>query len=121
MDRLLAIGSTLPAWPTRAPASRDAGSAGNPAWIAAMGENPAAAPEPAQPKDPAADQQRMLHFISHVNAECFISLLQTVDPKPDDYRARVEYRRRYEQLRESLVIPLPPQDGPPVNGTDPLR
>ena len=41
----------------------------------------------------ADDKQRMMHFISHVDAECFISLLKIMDPKPDDYRARAEYKR----------------------------
>ena len=50
---------------------------------------------------------------SHIDAECFISLLQILDPKPDDYRARAEYMRRYRQLRETLEIPLPPQDPQP--------
>jgi hypothetical protein len=67
---------------------------------------------PAAPshEDAADQQQRMLHFISHIDAECFISLLQMQDPPPMDSRDRAEYRRRYHQLREALVIPLPPGD-----------
>ncbi len=60
----------------------------------------------------------MLHFISHIDANCFISLLQILDPMPDDYRARAEYRRRYEQLQETLEVPLPPQDPPAVPPAD---
>ena len=52
----------------------------------------------------------MTHFISHVNAECFIALLQTMDPMPDDYRARSEYKRFYRELHETLELPAAPQD-----------
>ena len=64
--------------------------------------------------DPAAEQQRMLQFISHVDANCFISLLQMQDPMPDDPRARAEYKRFYRELHETLEVPLPPQDPQPV-------
>jgi hypothetical protein len=43
--------------------------------------------------------------MSHIDATCFISLLQILDPLPDDYRARAEYRRHYRQLHETLEIP----------------
>ena len=38
------------------------------------------AANPLDEADPATDQERMLHFMSHVDAECFISLLQVTDP-----------------------------------------
>ena len=64
----------------------------------------------------------MAHFISHVDAECFISLLKILDRVPDDYQARAEYKRYYRQLRETLEIPLPPPDPQPVGvPIDPLR
>ena len=84
--------------------------------------NPTGALNTARSSDPGADQQRMLHLISHIDAECFISLLKILDPKPDDYRARAEYKRRYEQLRQALEIPLPPLDPNPAGGaTDTLK
>ena len=93
--------------------TRDVAS-GSFAPILAAEQNVAAAPGSGQTGDPAAAQQRTLHFISHVNAECFISLLKIMDPKPDDYRARAAYKRYYNQLREvletpTLEVPLPPQ------------
>jgi hypothetical protein len=78
----------------------------------------AATPAPYSGSEPGADQQRMLHLISHVDAECFISLLQILDPKPDDYGARAEYKRRYEQLRQALEVPLPPADPQPRPPTE---
>ena len=63
-----------------------------------------------KPRDPATEQQLTMHFISHINASCFISLLQILDPLPDDYQVRAEYRRFYRQLHESLEIPPPPRD-----------
>jgi hypothetical protein len=35
--------------------------------------------------------------------------LQILDPLPDDYRARSEYKRFYRQLHETLEVPLPPR------------
>jgi hypothetical protein len=99
MDRLLAIGSPASLWPARVPAGRGA-----------------AAP------DKADGQQRLQHFITHVDAECFVSLLQTMDPPPADSRARHEYQRYYRQLRDVLTVPLPPPDPQPLApSTDPLR
>ena len=107
MDSLPAVGTSLPMRQSGVAATRDA-TAGSFAPILAAEQNPPAALS-GHGGDPAADQQRMLHFISHVNAECFISLLKIMDPKPDDYRARAEYKRYYNQLRETLEVPLPPQ------------
>jgi hypothetical protein len=122
MDRLLATGSPSTPWQSRMPVGRDAGPTQNSPWASPTESNPIATLDSAQSKDPAAEQQRMLHFISHVNAECFISLLQTMDPMPDDGRARTEYQRRYRQLREVLEVPLPPLDPrPAVPSTDPVR
>jgi hypothetical protein len=67
-----------------------------------------AAADPADDADPATDQQRMLHFMSHVNAECFISLLQVTDPLPENWQARSEYRKFYRQLRDTLTTPILP-------------
>jgi hypothetical protein len=106
MDRLPAIGSSLPAWQARSLANLDAGSAHAP-WPPPTEQGPFASLDPTKPKDPAVDEQQTLHFISHVNAECFISLLQTMDPLPYDSRARTEYKRFYRQLRETLEVPPP--------------
>jgi hypothetical protein len=114
MDPVIGIGSSLPARQTELPATRDVGSAGFGAAMSAADANPAAMLDASHGSDPAAEPQRMLHFMSHVNAECFISLLKIVDPKPDDYRARSEYKRYYQQLRETLEVPLPPQEPQPV-------
>jgi hypothetical protein len=79
---------------------------------------PLAEPDPAAPAhtvnggDPAGEQGLVTHFISHVNAACFVSLLQILDPMPDDERKRAEYRRYYSQLRESLQLPPPPPSEP---------
>ena len=107
MDRLVAIGSPLP--PRPAPeAARCAESTQTPPWASPTQPNPAAVLDFATPEDPAAQQQAMRHFIGHIDAECFISLLQTMDPLPDDSRARAEYRRFYRELREILEVPLLP-------------
>jgi hypothetical protein len=107
MDSLLSIGSLLPARQTELAPARDAGSAPYIPELPLMQPNATAAVDSTHRSDPATDQQRMLHFISHVDAECFISLLQILDPRPDDYRARAEYKRFYHQLRETLEVPLP--------------
>jgi hypothetical protein len=49
-----------------------------------------------------------------VDAACFISLLQTMDPMPYDYRARAEYKRFYAQLNDVLEVPVRSLDSPPV-------
>ena len=64
------------------------------------------AANPIDHADPATDQERMLHFMSHVGADCFISLLQIADPLPDDWQARKEYKRFYRDLRDTLTVPL---------------
>ncbi len=110
MDRLTAIGSPLRASPARPIVSRAAGLAAYARLIAAAAPTLTATPGHPQRSAPATDQQRMMNLISHVDAECFISLLQTMDPVPDDFRARAEYKRRYRQLRETLEVPLPTQD-----------
>jgi hypothetical protein len=72
------------------------------------GANPLAALDRTKPRDPAIEQQTM-HFISHINASCFISVLQILDPLPGDYQAQAEYRRFYRQLHEGLETPPPPR------------
>ena len=62
--------------------------------------------DPTRPADPVTQEQLTLHFMSHINAECFISLLQTMDPLPYDGEARAEYRRFYGQLHEVLKVRL---------------
>jgi hypothetical protein len=109
MDRLSAIGSPLPSWPARSLASRAADFGAYAPLIQPAAPNPTAAPGDPQ-RSVSATDQRMMHLISHVDAECFISLLQTMDPMPDDYLARAEYKRRYRKLREALEAPLPPPD-----------
>lgn len=119
MDRLTMIGSLPPAWQALPPANSDADSSPA-AWPSTPDPDPAI-PLGLDPSSPA-DQGRMLNFMSHVNAECFISLLQTMDPIPADGRARAEYLRYYRQMRESLEIPLLNQDAQPeVGATDPAK
>ncbi len=122
MDRLVAIGSPLSPWPAHALDSPGAGPNQGSRWIQATEPNSDAPLDSASSKDTAAEQQRTLHFLSHVDAECFISLLQTMDPMPDDYRARAEYKRFYRQLQGTLEVPLPPPDPRPLEpSSDPLR
>ena len=121
MDRLLATGSSLSALQSFTFAARDAASAPSAPWASRVAPDPAGVFEAVKGGDPAAEQQRMPHFISHIDAECFISLLQILDPKPDDYQARTQYRRYYQQLREALELPPPPLDPQPqATSTDPL-
>jgi hypothetical protein len=118
MDSPLTIGPSLLPRLAHTFATRGPESAPYAAATSAAEPNPTSALKSLRGSDPATQQRLMLHFISHIDAECFISLLQTVDPKPDDYRARAEYNRFYHQLRESLEVPLAPQDplpaGPPA-------
>ena len=119
MDRIPAIGSPLPALPSRAPAIRESDSSAFAALISpAEPEHAAPLLDALNGGDPATQQQRIAHFTSHVSAECFISLLQTMDPMPYDHRARAEYKRHYAQLRDALTVPPPPRDAGPV---DPLK
>ncbi|HEX7497452.1 MAG TPA: hypothetical protein VF344_03170 [Candidatus Limnocylindrales bacterium] len=110
MDRLLAIGSDLPQWQVPMLAIRGAELAPFGALVSGPEPNSVATFDGTKPRDPATEQQLTMHFISHVNASCFVSLLQILDPLPDDYQARAEYRRFYRQLHESLEIPPPPRD-----------
>jgi hypothetical protein len=112
MDSLPAIGSSLPTVQARSTANLDAGFATYASAALAAVPNPTGPIGSEQRSDPATEQRRMMHFISHVNADCFISLLQIVDPMPDDYRARAEYKRFYRQLHDTLEIPLSPPDQP---------
>jgi hypothetical protein len=122
MDPLLAIGSSPPTLQTRLLANRDAEAAVCSPRYSAIEPDLAATLDALKQGDPATDRQVMRHFISHVNAECFISLLKILDPKPDDYRARAEYKRFYQQLQETLEVPLPIPDPQPAGATtDPLR
>jgi len=119
MNPLLALGSSLPMRQAIAPESRGVDATTYQSLTSATEENPVqAAFDSLQGGDPAAQQQKTLHLISHVNAECFISLLQITDPKPDDYRARAEYKRFYTHLRRTLETPVTrpvpyPDDTPP--------
>jgi hypothetical protein len=119
MDSLFALGSRLPVRQSNSPANLVAAAASD----FLLNEPGGAATVLEAPKhdDPADDRQRMMHFISHIDAACFISLLQTVDPMPDDYRARAEYKRFYRQLRDSLEVPLPPSDSQPSGFTTDIR
>jgi hypothetical protein len=112
MDGLLAIGSLLPPVQAHSPASRDTQVDPYTQDDSLPEPSVAAAARSVPSSESADDKQRMMHFISHVDAECFISLLKIMDPRPDDYRARAEYRRYYDQLRETLTVPLPPQEPP---------
>ena len=113
MDNPLAIGS----WPSSYRARTLASRGTLDSYAAAVSEAQSAAAQSARvPPDSATataqadDRQRMMHFISHIDASCFIALLQVLDPMPDDYRARAEYRRFYRELHETLEVPLPPGD-----------
>jgi hypothetical protein len=107
MDPVLAYMAARPVFRTDAAAGRDVSSSPFVLDASRADSGTSAAAGTSNGGEPAADQQRMLHLISHVDAECFISLLQILDPKPDDYRARADYKRRYEQLREALELPVP--------------
>ena len=113
MDRLVEIGSPLPPSPAPGPA-RCTDSTQTSPWTSPTEPEPAAVLDLTTPGDPVAQQQAIRHFISHIDAECFISLLQTMDPMPDDSRARAEYRRFYRELREVLEVPLLSLDRPPA-------
>lgn len=121
MDRLLATGSSLPLLPSFVSATRDAATAQSAPWGSPAALDPAAAVDSMKGPDPAAEQQRMLHFISHIDAECFISLLKMIDPPPDDVRDKAEYRRRYALLRQALELPTPSPTPLPITARrDPL-
>ncbi len=64
----------------------------------------------AQPRgsdgESGTDPQLLRYFTSHVDAACFIALLQMQDPLPRDERLRPEYRRHYRDLHESLETPV---------------
>jgi len=110
MDRLLAIDSDLAQRQVPMLAIRGLEMASFGALLSGPEASPMATLDRTKPGDPATEQQVTMHFISHINASCFISLLQILDPSPDDFRARAEYRRFYQQLHESLEIPPPPRD-----------
>ena len=122
MDRLPAIESSLPAWQARMLASRAADAVLSAPWDSPEEPNQIEAIVAAKSMDPATQKQLTLHLMSHIDAECFISLLQTMDPMPYDYRARAEYKRFYRQLHEVLEVPPPIPDAQPVaTPSDPLR
>jgi hypothetical protein len=106
-----AIGSCLSPLQTYALSAHEAES---PLFPAPEDPNPVAMLDPRNAHDPAEEQRRIMHFISHIDAACFISLLQIVDPMPDDERRRAEYRRYYHQLREVLETPPPPPEPQPA-------
>jgi len=106
--------------PTGTPGTRAAAPASPPAEAAAVlspfgAEMSAAADvpallDPANRADPEREQELTLHFMSHVSADCFVSLLQTMDPMPSDEIKRAEWRRFYGQLDNSLIVPVPPSE-----------
>ena len=116
MDGVSRRDSASAIWQARMSEARAADSA---PWAPAMasdaGEEPFAtvlrSADPLDPAEPATDQERMLHFMSHVDAECFISLLQVTDPAPDDWQARAQYKRFYRDLRDTLTVPLADDPG----------
>ena len=107
MDRLLAVGSDLPQRQLPMLAIHGVEMASFGALVSGPEPGQMATLDRTKPRDPATEQQVTMHFISHINASCFISLLQILDPSPDDYRARAAYQRFYRQLHESLEIPPP--------------
>jgi hypothetical protein len=113
MDSPLAIGASLP--PVQSRSIADVAAEPAPFAPSICSASPTAGSGSARCSDADTEQQRMTHFISHVNAECFIALLQTMDPMPDDYRARSEYKRFYRELHETLELPAPRQDTKPVD------
>jgi len=108
MESLHAIGSSPHPQQARSLANLDAELDQYAFGAAASEANPFLALDDPKPRDPATEQQRTLHFISHINAECFISLLQTMDPMPHDHMAQAEYRRFYRQLHDTLEVPRRP-------------
>jgi hypothetical protein len=108
----LALGSPLPLWPTRTPATRDPESEflAPAAPEAGFAADLAAALDSSPGTDPAAQQKSALHLLSHVDAACFISLLQIMDPKPQDYQGRAEYKRYYQKLEGVLTLPDPAKE-----------
>lgn len=108
MDSLVEIGSSLPALQARSSITLDAESAPFGQEISPAEPMPTSASDSAKRNDPAADPELTLHFISHIDAECFISLLQILDPMPDGYRAQAEYKRFYRKLHETLEVPSAP-------------
>lgn len=126
MDSLLATGSPLSSplsGPTPLlPENGIAAPAPTPTYVSTMDLDLEAALEAVKTGDPAAQQQAMRHFVSHIDADCFVSLLQTMDPMPEDSRARAEYRRFYRELREVLTVPAQSLDpGDAGSATDPVE
>jgi hypothetical protein len=110
----LALGSSLPIWPACTPATRDPESemysAPTSSPNAGFAADLMAALNSTPGKDQPTQQQSALHLLSHIDAACFISLLQILDPKPDDFRARAEYKRRYQKLEGVLTLPEPAKE-----------
>jgi hypothetical protein len=116
MDPVVSAGSSLAAWQQRLAESRAAqpspfAPASTPfgAELSAAADIPALL-DPANRAGPKREQELLTHFMSHVSADCFVSLLQAMDPMPYDEIKRAEWRRFYAQLHDSLVIPVPPSD-----------
>ena len=108
----IAPGSPLPIWHARVSASRDpqsellaplASEAGFASDLMAALDSSAGKYRPTQ-------QQSALHLLSHVDAACFISLLQVLDPKPQDFQGREQYKRYYRKLEGVLTLPVPTQE-----------
>jgi hypothetical protein len=76
--------------------------------------DPAATFDSLNRSDPVRAQQLIQHFISHIDAACFVSLIQILDRRPDDERYRAEYDRRYRLLRQALELPPPLPETRPV-------
>jgi hypothetical protein len=112
MDPLSAFRSSLPARPTDLPASRDLDPAPVSAFASDLGfaAELVAALDSSTGSSPEEQQQAVLHLLSHVDAACFISLLQTLDPKPHDQQRLAEYRRYYRNLESVMTLPAPARD-----------
>jgi hypothetical protein len=106
----ISAGTPIVPVPGGAPAGRTADFASSPfgAELSAAADIPSLL-DPANRADPQREQELTLHFMSHVSADCFVSLLQTMDPMPYDEIKRAEWRRFYTQLHDSLVVPVPPE------------
>jgi hypothetical protein len=115
MHPLRAIGSSLASAQARALAS--SGLAPPPYAPTSVTEpTPIGTLDELNRKDPEKARELMLHFMSHVDAECFVSLLQIQDPMPYDWRDRAEWRRFYRDLHNALEIPVMSGPRPPGGG-----
>ena len=121
MDRVTGVSSAVSPLQEYARAVRDAQSLAADAPKDQPESDLVAVLDPRNQADPAKEKQLMAHFMSHVDAECFLSLLKMTDPMPREEPARTMWKRHYSQLRDVLTIPLPPPDPRPSEPpADPL-